>query len=191
MDFLKRAGRIFSVVGIFVLGFFTLHDICADESGQDISNMVELFSEIAPGIYRGAQPGEDAFPKLKEFGIKTVVNFRHEEDKIAEEAKWVRAAGMSYASLPWTIFKKNDPEVMKQFFSILEGAENRPVFFHCRRGAERTSIAAVLYRMKYEGKSNEEACRLEIDPFPVRLIWKPFVKSRLKEFEEALRAGKL
>jgi len=37
----------------------------------------------------------------------------------------------------------------------------------------------------YQGKTREEAERLEISQYPVRFIWKPFVKKRIDELERA------
>ncbi len=150
-----------------------------------LKEKIELFAKVADGLYRGAQPSDDAYPLLKQFGIKTVVNFRHETDRIEKERKLVEAAGMNYVSLPWKIFEKPAPEVTERFFSIVNDPAQKPVFVHCRRGVERTGVACVLYRMEFEGKSRQEAENLELKPYPLNFIWKPFVKKRIDEFEEA------
>ena len=149
-----------------------------------LKEKIELFAKVADGVYRGAQPSDDAYPFLKQFGIKTIVNFRHERNAIEKERKLVEAAGMKYVSLAWKIFEKPKPEVMDRFFSIVNDPAEKPVFMHCRRGVERTGVACVLYRMKVEGKTREEAEALELEPYPVSFIWKPFVKKRLSEFEQ-------
>jgi len=149
-----------------------------------LKEKIELFAKVADGLYRGAQPSDGAYPLLKQLGIKTVVNFRHESNGIEKDRKLVEAAGMKYVSLPWKIFEKPAPEVMERFFSIMNDPAQKPVFVHCRRGAERTGVACVLYRMKFEGKSREEAENLELKPYPVNFIWKPFVKKRISEFQE-------
>ena len=151
-----------------------------------LKEKIKRFAKIGEGVYRSSQPSEEAYPLLKEFGIRTVVNFRHEEDRISEEQSWTESQGMRYVSIPWKIYDKTDPEIMKKFFSVIEEPANKPVLFHCRRGVERTGVASVLYQMKFGGKSKKEAEETELSPYPVNLIWKHSVKKRINEFAEAL-----
>lgn len=164
--------------------------LCFSSDSQNtealLKEKIKRFAKLGEGVYRSSQPPEKAYPLLKELGIRTVVNFRHEKDRISEEQAWAEAAGIKYVSIPWKINDKTDPEIMKEFFSILEDPASKPLLFHCRRGVERTGVASVLYQMKFGGKSMEEAKKMELSPYPVNLIWKCSVKKRINEFAKAL-----
>ena len=89
---------------------------------------------------------------------------------------------MKYIHIPWQITKKGKPEALGQFFEAMDDKTNRPVFFHCRRGAERTSVMSALYYIKYQGLSSEEAYEKATDGIPVRWFWKPVIKSKYKYY---------
>ncbi|MBI4430639.1 MAG: tyrosine-protein phosphatase [Candidatus Omnitrophica bacterium] len=161
-------------------------DVQTSAEQQDeamLKNKIEHFAKVADGLYRGAQPPEEAFPPLRDFGIRTVVNFRHEKDRISEEGRWAGATGLNYVSIPWKIYESVPPAVLKEFFSVIDDPAKKPVFFHCKRGAERTGVVSVLYRMKYDGLTRKAAEELELDPYPVTFFWKPFVRKRIGELE--------
>lgn len=178
-------------INLFAFLVLVITQVSAEPAASEdaLKEMIPCFAEVSEGLYRGAQPPEEAFPKLKQLGILTVVNFRHEEKWIKKEAEWVEKAGMRYISLPWTIWGELKPDVMQQFFELVKDPSARPIFFHCKRGSERTAVTAVLYRMYFEGKSEREARELEVDPYPVKMIWKPFVNKKIKEFQEVLKSG--
>lgn len=142
------------------------------------NNPIFAFYELAPGLYRGGQPTEEGYRRLKELGVRTILNFRHEKDQIEWDRKQAQKWGMRYVSLPWTIYGDSEPEILEDFFRTLEDPSSRPLFMHCRRGTERTGVMSALYYMKYEGLSAEEAYRKATEGFPVRWFWKPFVRKR-------------
>jgi len=46
---------------------------------------------------------------------------------------------------------------VKTFFETVLDSTRRPVFFHCRRGADRTGVFAALYRIEVDGWTNQQA----------------------------------
>ncbi len=146
-----------------------------------------LLKEISPGIYRGAQPTEEGYRKLKAMSIKTVINFRHEPNVIAQGKEWTEAEGMNYISIPWTIFGPLDVGTIQRFFEVIEDPAKQPVFFHCRRGVERTGLMGAFYYIRYENLSAEEAYAKAFNGYPLKLIWKPFVKTKLEKFKDAVK----
>ncbi len=108
---------------------------------------IPRFATIADGLYRGGQPTQKGFQFLKDKGIKTVINLRAESD---DEAKFVEKLGMNYVRipvdeiLPWS---KIPEAAIAKYFELVNNPANYPIFFHCRRGADRTGSLAAFYRM--------------------------------------------
>ena len=50
-------------------------------------------------------------------------------------------------------------EQVRRFFDLVRDPESRPVYFHCRRGCDRTGAMAALYRIEFDGWSNADAVR--------------------------------
>jgi protein tyrosine/serine phosphatase len=100
---------------------------------------------IATGLYRGGQPEREGFEYLKNSGIKTVINLRTEND---EEAI-VKKLGMNYIHIPISIkpWSKIPDAAIDKYFEVLSDPANYPIFFHCRRGADRTGALAGFYRI--------------------------------------------
>ncbi len=100
---------------------------------------------IASGLYRGGQPERPGFEYLRKNGIKTVINLRTEND---EEAI-VKELGMNYVHIPISIkmWSKIPESAVEQYFKVLSDPANYPIFFHCRRGADRTGALAGFYRI--------------------------------------------
>jgi len=129
----------------------------ADLRHNRLASHFDNFGVVDIGVYRGAQPDLELLPRLRENGIVSIVNFRNEEDKIAEEAAAAEAAGLGYFSLPWKGKGEIKPEMIADFLAILDDSANLPVFVHCQRGAERTGTMIAVYRMERHGWTNEEA----------------------------------
>jgi protein tyrosine phosphatase (PTP) superfamily phosphohydrolase (DUF442 family) len=110
---------------------------------------IPRFMMMADGLYRGGQPSERGFQLLKEKGIRTVINLRMEND----ESGVVEQLGMNYVHIPiedirpWT---RIPPAAVAKYFELINNPANYPIFFHCRRGADRTGAMAALYRMAIE-----------------------------------------
>ena len=104
---------------------------------------------ISAGLYRGGQPGREGFEFLKTNGIKTVINLRAEND----EEVIVKKLGMNYVHIPIsiTMWSKIPDGAIDQYFKVLNDPANYPIFFHCRRGADRTGALAGFYRIAYQG----------------------------------------
>ncbi len=109
-------------------------------------------------VYRGAQPTEEGFQNLAKLGIKTVIDLQQTGDKRAtEEAKWVKAAGMQYVSIPMDgMATPKDADIAKAL-ALLEDATTGPVFVHCHKGADRTGGVIACYRIEHDHWTNKRA----------------------------------
>ena len=112
------------------------------EKGGDLPRL----SILTDGLYRGGQPTTKGFQFLSEKGIKTIINLRAEDNS---ESALVQELGMNYVQIPidevrpWSVIP---PAALAKFFELVNNPANYPIFFHCRRGADRTGAFAAFYR---------------------------------------------
>jgi protein tyrosine phosphatase (PTP) superfamily phosphohydrolase (DUF442 family) len=148
---------------------------------KDKAHQIKHFARVDLNLYRGGQPTRADLIALKELGVKKIINFRNEEKLIEEERALVEELGLEYVSIPWLIFAPYDHTVFTRFFAEIKDKDSAPVFFHCKRGSERTGAAAAIYKITHKGFSVEnafsDACR-----FNVLFYWKPFVKNIITEY---------
>lgn len=104
--------------------------------------------EVIPGrVYRCAQPGEAAVADLaRNYGIRTVVNLRGFCDPhvwYAAECRATAAAGLSQEDVTLSASRLPPPGELRRLVEILDRSEY-PIALHCRRGSDRTGLAAAL-----------------------------------------------
>ncbi|ABB30334.1 protein tyrosine/serine phosphatase [Geobacter metallireducens RCH3] len=130
---------------------------------------------VAPGIYRGAQPGPEGYETLRKMGIRTVIDLRTTES----EQREVEAAGMKAIAIPIAMSRDGLREKVDRVVVLMADPANQPVFVHCRHGQDRTGIVVAAYRMKVEGWSLADA-EAEMQSFGFNDVWinfKKFIKS--------------
>lgn len=114
-------------------------------------------AEIEPGLYRGAQPEAAGFAELKAMGVRTVVNLRTE----STDPPVIREAGLPDGAFDvvWIPMVASRPELpgTREFLAVAADPARRPLFFHCRHGADRTGAMAAAYRVVVQGWTAEEA----------------------------------
>src|SRR5262245_8139490 len=108
---------------------------------------VPRFAVLTDGLYRGGQPTDQGFRYLKQKGVRTIINRRAEDDS---EAPLVENLGMKYVWIPipkvrpWS---QISDDAIRQYFEVVNNRDNYPIFFHCRRGSDRTGFLAAAYRI--------------------------------------------
>lgn len=133
-------------------------------------------------LYRGSQPREADLEALKGKGVRTVVNFRPDAGMGRWEKETVEGLGMKYVNLPWRIGNRVQPELLDRFFAVLDDPKNRPVYFHCQHGRDRTGVMSTLALMRYEGLSEEEAREQALETIRPSLLQKKNVSDRIDYF---------
>jgi protein tyrosine phosphatase (PTP) superfamily phosphohydrolase (DUF442 family) len=134
--------RLITVVLLLILVFLIATGRQGEEGGD-----LPHFSMLMQGLYRGGQPTTRGFQFLNEIGIKTVINLRAEDNS---ESGVVQGLGMNYVQIPvdevrpWSVIP---PAAAAKFFELVNDPANYPIFFHCRRGADRTGAFAAFYRI--------------------------------------------
>ena len=118
---------------------------------------ISNFAWVGPGVARGEQPEDESLAWLEAHGFRTVIDLRKGHDEKAR----VEAHGMTWVAIPLRadLLGSTAPteEQVRTFFEAVLDSAQRPVFFHCRRGADRTGMFAALYRIEVDGWSNEQA----------------------------------
>lgn len=127
------------------------------------------FMEITEGkVYKsGVIPPDEIADYVKKYKIKSIVDLRFPgtgddvnnpeipAELIAEKEAIEKIPGVNY-------FNNGSDQVPKQenldsFFKIMDNQDNYPVLIHCYHGIGRAQIYSAIYRIEYEGFSNEEA----------------------------------
>ena len=127
------------------------------------------FKEITKGkVYKsGVIPPDEIESYTKKYHIKSIVDLRFPgtkdtinnpevpEELIAEKEAVENIEGLSYFNVG--SHQVPSQETVDSFLEIMDNPDNYPVLIHCYHGAGRAPLFGAVYRMEYEGMSNEEA----------------------------------
>ncbi|MGH1355457.1 MAG: fused DSP-PTPase phosphatase/NAD kinase-like protein [Thalassovita sp.] len=118
--------------------------------------------EVAPGVWRGNHPTPKRWHWLHDQGIRTVLNFRGASGKphYVSERKICAELGMNVIDVPGMGARLAPGKApLLQMIQVFRTAE-RPLFMHCKSGADRTSLASAIYLLVIEGKPMSEARKM-------------------------------
>jgi len=122
---------------------------------------IPRFRKVTDQVWTGGQPWQEHFSKLKDAGVKVVINLRppDESEGAREEAK-VKELGMAYFNIPVS-FNEPDELDADDFLKLTdEQLKNGPVFIHCAVGS-RVGAFWMIRRVLRDGwevdKALEEA----------------------------------
>ena len=125
--------------------------VVAQEALVKMSSLpVENMYRIDTDLYRSAQPTENDFEELEQFGINEILNLRNYHiDKINANSKlllhWVRMNAHS--------IKDRDVIAALKIIKNRRGA----MLIHCHRGSDRTGVICAMYRIVFQNWSKEKA----------------------------------
>ncbi len=144
------AGRV--VMALAVLGWFF-------GSSDSSARAMNLYS-VTKGVYRGSTPETAAdFNRLKQMGIKTVLNLRRfDRNAIAREAQALSARGIRHLHMPIRYFPRGDDSIDRAV-EVLSDSTLHPVYVHCKHGHDRCGTVVGLYKVRHHGWSAEAAYR--------------------------------
>lgn len=108
--------------------------------------------KVSDELYRGAEPSAEGMRRLKNFGIKTVVNLRSFHSDRGE----IGDTSLAYEHIYMKTWHPEDKEVVR-FLQIVSDKAQTPVFVHCKRGSDRTGTMCAIYRVAMQGWSKTEA----------------------------------
>ncbi|MCK0096445.1 tyrosine-protein phosphatase [Yoonia sp. F2084L] len=116
------------------------------------------FDKVADGVYRSNQPDPKRFEAYAKMGIKAVLNLRGVEKQphYLFEEESCAALGMTLVTIKMTARRAPKVQALLDLMDAFETIE-RPFLMHCKSGADRTGLAAILYLMVHEGKTLDQA----------------------------------
>tara|TARA_R110000850_G_scaffold441_5_gene2694 strand:- start:6049 stop:6837 length:789 start_codon:yes stop_codon:yes gene_type:complete len=115
--------------------------------------------QIAPGMWRANQPSpRQVVAHARERGIRTIINLRGASTKgyYLLEKEACEAAGI--ALVDFQVFSRDTP-TREAIFAARDLFEQiaYPALMHCKSGADRAGLMAVLYKLLHEKVPFEEA----------------------------------
>ena len=126
------------------------------------------FYKVSDRLYRSAQPTRDGMARLKELGIKTVVNLR----SFHSDRKKLGNAAMTYEHITMKAWHPEEKEIIR-FLRLVTDESAAPVLVHCQHGADRTGTMCAVYRVAVQGWTKEEALKEMTDGgYNFHSIWR-------------------
>ena len=146
-------------IGLMLAGAFFIAIFIAATGYSYWSVFNHRFSVITDGkVYRSAaMPIEVLENKVRKFGIRTVIDLRTHRDEVDAEHRAMQQLCVRHFSLP----AEQVPEeaIVKTFLRIMKNSQNYPVLIHCEHGEGRAALFSAIYRIEFEGWSNDRARR--------------------------------
>lgn len=173
-------------LGSPVLGIAGQEPVNTQSAQEALEKNLPDFVRIDENIYRGSQPKEEDLKRLKELGVRTLVNFRTEKKWVEWERKKAEELGFEYIHLPWRIYLPAKKEIAAKFLEAAQKKDRSPVFFHCKRGVERTGVADAVYRYYFQKLPEQEAFEKAMNGHKRLLRYRIFLKPRYYGFIEKL-----
>jgi protein tyrosine/serine phosphatase len=121
--------------------------------------------EVRAGVlYRSGQLNLTGLKRvIYDQRIRTVISLRAGEFDIEkEEEEYCRSEGINFYRLPPRAWGATDGSVpaekgVQTFREVMSNPRNHPVLIHCFAGIHRSGAYCAVYRMEFEGWTNERA----------------------------------
>ncbi len=136
----------------FVIPLLLALAVSAQEPVQPIRNFVRVNENFCTG----GQPRPEHLQKLKDEGVKAIINLRPAgEHRAAEEEAKAKELGLRYFNIP-VVFGAPKEEQVTEFLKVTDDPENRPAFIHCA-AAIRVGAFWMIRRVLRDGWTIEAA----------------------------------
>jgi uncharacterized protein (TIGR01244 family) len=152
--------RIAAILGLFGLLGGTLSGQSGEKKNADklrpekCGNVKNL--HVLGKLYFAGQPAKEDFPKLKQLGVKTVVNLREAEELKFDEAAVLRKLGLEYHHIPFSGAETLTDKVFEQTRRLFKDESKHPMLVHCA-SANRVGAVWLAHRVLDDGVSYNKA----------------------------------
>jgi uncharacterized protein (TIGR01244 family) len=117
---------------------------------------IRNFLRVSDQFCTGGQPRLEHLAKLKEEGVKAIINLRQpSEHSAAEEEAMAKQLGLRYYNIP-VAYRSPKEEQVTEFLKLTDDPENRPAFIHCT-AAIRVGAFWLIRRVLRDGWTMEAA----------------------------------
>lgn len=135
-------------------------------AGEAPFTLLDNFHVIAEGrAFRSAQPRDETLAyAARELGVKTVINLRGENPDEAwyqREREHCAALGVELVDVRFGSSELPAAEELVKLYDAIAESDG-PVLMHCHSGADRSGLAAALWRMIVLGEDAESAANREL-----------------------------
>ena len=114
------------------------------------------FGKVNEKLFRGGQPSESGVARLKELGVKSIIDLRLPAEVKKQEKAAALANGLVYTNVPLRGLGAPRDEQVKTVLGLIDTLPS-PVFIHCVYGCDRTGTIVACYRIAGDKWSNEDA----------------------------------
>jgi protein tyrosine/serine phosphatase len=129
-----------------------------EEGKVQASVALPNFHQVHSYLYRGGQPNSEGMSKLKQMGVKTVIDLRAETPATRAEKAELEKLHIGYIDLPMSNASPTQKQVDTFMQTLKEGRDkNQPVFVHCAHGSDRTGCMVGIWRVVEDGYSYDQA----------------------------------
>lgn len=140
-----------------------------------------MLHQASPALYWGTIPGEKEMLKLKEMGVKTLINVR--TNPLKGHERMANKLGLRFVHIKTGVVLPPQEREIGKFLSFVSNPEDRPIYIFCTLGTDRTCYYVAAYRIAIDGWTVEQAAR-ELDAHGLKHWWPTF-----REYDDALKAN--
>lgn len=123
---------------------------------EDLPN----FHEVHPFLYRSGEPTQEGLKKLKDMGVKTIIDLRAPSEQKFDEKEAASELGFKYIRMVMTSAAPTKKQVAT-LLTTIKKAEKDPsdgkVLVHCAHGSDRTGCMIGIWRVTQDGWNYEDA----------------------------------
>ncbi len=132
----------------------------AESSTSQAPIPIKKFSEVSPGIYRGARPGAEGLKALHDvLEIKTDIDLDNDAKANAAEASAAKTLSIDFFNESLSGFWEPKDQKVDQIIALMADKSNYPLFVHCLHGEDRTGMIVGVYRVMVEGVKPADAIK--------------------------------
>ncbi|MBC7543592.1 MAG: tyrosine-protein phosphatase [Candidatus Sericytochromatia bacterium] len=113
---------------------------------EDLDN----FQVVDKSLFRGARPSRQGMMLLKKLGIKTIVTLEKDDNVVNAEISLGQELGLKVINVPLGTILPPARSRVDEFLRLASSPGERPMYFHCKQGRDRTGAMAMAYRVQVE-----------------------------------------